>query len=182
MASQIFRPLPVIRIGGIDGTPVTSKTVDWPNTHLPNSDIISLEVIAEGPEFDSPLRSSSTGGSISASIEDILEHFRILNVKVDFPSEVRDYLYLYPDLVELLEYVIEAVYDHFSSGIQLSLEMYQDQEMQYERLTLYVRQYIYSDTIMETIKRIRRDYHQLFPEIMGGRGRFLLTTDFHVPR
>jgi hypothetical protein len=132
------------------------------------------------PEYDSPSEeaSLSTGGSISVPVEDILRHFRVLRATVISPSNVRDYLYCYPELAELLEYVVRTIYDRFSSDIQLSLEMYQDREMLNENLILYIRQYVYSDDIMKVIKEIRQEYRHKFPEI---RGRFLLTTDFHLP-
>ena len=180
MASLLFRPLPMLRLEEDEGAAVMSEAY-WHDPYLSNSDTPRYEIVNLEPEYDflsedTPL---STGGSISDRIEGVLRHFRVLRAMVICPAKVRDYLFDYPELVKLLEYVVGTVGDHFSSGIQLSLEMYQDQETQYERLTLYIRQYIYDENTIPIIKKMRRDYHQLFPEM---RGRFLLTTDFHAPR
>jgi hypothetical protein len=170
--------MPIIRIVEAEGTSVISE-VHCSNPHLTYMDIPYSETIAMASEYESSPRPSSTGGSISAPIEDILEYLRVLKIKISSPSKVKQYLYNYSELIELLEYVAGAARDHFGSSSQLFLDIYQDQEAQYERLTLYIRQYIYEENIMTLIKKIRKDYHLRFPEI---RGRFLLTTDFHIPR
>jgi len=179
MASLMSRPLPVIRLIEDEGSSLISE-VYWPDSYLSNSDTPRYEVINLEPEYDSTQEeaSSSTGGTISGPIEGILRHFRFLNATVISPFKVRDYLYRYPELVELLEYVVQKVYDHFNSDIQLSLEMYHDKETLYESLILYIRQYEYSENIMNVIKEIRRGYRQKFPKNVGN---FLLTTDFHLP-
>lgn len=149
--------------------------------HHFNLDVSRYEVVSLEPE-DDPLPEElypSMESAVSVPIENVLGQFRILRATVISPSKVRDYLYRNPELVELLQYVVNLVYIHFDSDMQLSLEIYHDKETQYESLTLYIRQYVYDENIIKMIKEIRREYRQVFPET---RGRFLLTTDFHLPR
>lgn len=178
MAALVYRPSYEIKLAKDEDSLVISR---WQDPYTSNPETPRYEVVDLEPEYYSHTEeaSLSTGGSISVPVENFLSHFHVRRATVISPSEVRDYLYFYPELMELIKYVVGSVWDQFGSGIQLSLEMYKDQESQYERLTMYVRQYIYNENLMETIKKIRKDYHQMFPEI---RGRFLLTTDFHVPR
>ncbi|OPY52612.1 MAG: hypothetical protein A4E49_01786 [Methanosaeta sp. PtaU1.Bin112] len=116
--------------------------------------------------------------AMSAKIETILGHFCALGARIESPSKVRDYLYRYPELIDLAQYSLDSALQHFGPDLELSLDMYQDPEAHFERLTLYVRQSSYDKNTMKIIKRIRKDYHQLFPCV---RGRFLLTTDFRFP-
>lgn len=111
-------------------------------------------------------------------IESFLKYFHSLGGIIGNPSVVRDYLYRYPELINLAQYCLDLALQRFSPDLELFLDMYQDREAQFERLMLYVRLSSYDKNTMKIIKRIRKDYHQLFPD---ARGRFLLTTDFHFP-
>lgn len=117
--------------------------------------------------------------AMSANIEHTLAYFNILGVEIKSPSKVLDYLYRYPEVVKLAQYAIDLVAKRFGPDLKLSLDMYQDSEAPYERLTLYARLSSYDKNTIKIIKQIRKDYHQLFPIT---RGRFLLTTDFRVLR
>jgi hypothetical protein len=117
--------------------------------------------------------------AMSANIERALECFNILGVDIKSPSEVLDYLYRYPEIVELAQYAADLVVKHFGRDLKLSLDMYQDPEAPIERLTLYARLSSYDKNTIKIIKQIRNDYYQSFPIT---KGRFLLTTDFRVLR
>lgn len=116
--------------------------------------------------------------AMSANIETILRSFLVLGARIESPSKVRDYLYRYPELIDLVQYSLDSALQRFGPDREISLDMYQDPETHFERLTLYVRLSSYDKNTMKVIKRIRKDYHQLFPSV---RGRFLLTTDFRFP-
>jgi len=121
---------------------------------------------------------TSTLSAISYSIEDTLDYFSKRGVKNGSVSRVRSYFYLYPDTMRLSKYAADLAIQRFGPDSELSLEVYQDQETQYERLTLYVRQHKYDNKTMKVIKQIRKEYRESFAET---RGRFLLTTDFRIP-
>lgn len=116
--------------------------------------------------------------AMSANIEHTLEYINILGTEIKSPSRVLDYIYRYPDVLELAQYAVDLVTEHFGHDAKLSLEVYQDRGSQFENLVLYIRQRNYDNNIMNTIKEIRKEYGASFPK---ARGKFLLTTDFRQP-
>jgi hypothetical protein len=119
----------------------------------------------------------STLSAVSDPIEETLDYFYRRGIKIESPSRARNYFYRYPDTMILSKYAADLAIQRFGPDSELSLDVYQDQETQYERLTLYVRQHKYDNDIMKMIKQIRKEYRELSAET---RGRFLLTTDFRI--
>jgi hypothetical protein len=173
MVSLVSSPILDITLekyrGSLDASDIHYLYFSNPDTPRPEI----YEIFAPEQE-DSP---DDESFAMSISVENVLRDLGASGIKIKSPSSVSNYLYRYSEIVEVLRYVVDLVNAHFDPNTQLSLETYQDQE--YERLTLYVRRYVYDENTMKIIKKIRRDYHQLFPEMSG---RFLLTTDFHAPR
>lgn len=112
-------------------------------------------------------------------IENTLSRLSSLEVRIPHPGEIRNYLFRYYDLTDLLLPVSEDARQHFGPQVQLSLEIYRDPEIEDEYMALYVRQHEYDEFVMKKIKEIRAEYEE---GLMGKTGWFLLTTDFHPPR
>jgi len=180
MASLISRPLHVIRLMDDEGSAVTSE-VYWRDPYSSNSDTPRYEVVNLEPECDphSEEAFSSTGGSISVPVEDILRHFRALKAKIEFPLKVRDYLYRYPEIAELSRKVSDVVYQYFDFRAQLSLEIEDDEVPDSEYLVIYIRVPEYDNSVMDRIRKIRESYYD---SLNNMNGWFLLTTDFAHPR
>ncbi len=121
----------------------------------------------------------STSSSELAPVEDILNYFRRSRTKIVMPSKIRDYLLRYPEIAELSRDVSELVHERFDSSAQLSLEIQDDYNPDYEYLALYIRVPDYDDSVMERIRQIREQYAELLAEMTGW---FLLTTDFAPTR
>ncbi len=85
----------------------------------------------------------------------------------------------YPDIIDFLLSVSDRVRKRFVSPDQLSLELYNDPEIDDKYLTLYVRQEHYGDSIMDVIDSISAEYEE---ELPGTSGWMIVTTDFAPPR
>jgi hypothetical protein len=179
MAAQIFRPVPIIRIVGAEGTSVISEVYSY-NPYLSNPDTPQFEVVNLNSEYDhSPEEvSSSTGGSISDRIEYILSYLRDLKAKIESPTKVRDYLYYHPEIAELCKEVSIEIYQHFDFRAKLYLEIENDEVPNSEYLVMYLRVPEYDDSVMDYIRKIRSGYYDLLD---NAKGWFLLTTDFCSP-
>jgi hypothetical protein len=118
-------------------------------------------------------------GDLNAQVQSALSELVLLGVTIPRPSEVKDNLLRYPDLIDLLLPVSVTTRQRFGPEAQLSLEVYRDPEVQDSYLALYVRQDRYDDTVMERITQICAGYEQ---ELADRSGWFLVTTDFCPPR
>jgi hypothetical protein len=127
------------------------------------------------PEYTIIQKTVDTTFEIEITLINILEKQIIISI----PNEVRDYLFRYPDILEILPTVCELTRQRFDLQTQLSLEVYNDPEIEDEYLTLYVRQKKYDNEIMNKIKEIRKNYEKFLIE---RKGWFLVTTDFRSPR
>lgn len=92
---------------------------------------------------------------------------------------VVSYLALFPRLGKLLPKICGQVRLSLGPEVELSLELYQDLEIDDRYLTLYVRQDHYD---ANTIKRIESLREQTNPKLELVPGYFLLMTDFRRPR
>ena len=95
------------------------------------------------------------------------------------PSKVRNFLYSHPDIAGLANIVSEKVYDNFDIGVQLSLEIEDDDVPNSEYLVLNVRVPEYDNSVMDRIRKIRERYYDSLDDMSGW---FLLTTDYCSPR
>ncbi len=92
---------------------------------------------------------------------------------------MREYLLRFPDMIHLTPFVCEMVWERFRSSAQLSVEVYQDPEIEDEHIIIYVRQANYDVDIMDTIEKIHATYKS---KLTGKSGWLLVTTDFRPPQ
>jgi len=93
-------------------------------------------------------------------------------------KEIKAYLLLYPDMIDLVRAVGKAVLKRFPQPSQVALELYQDPEINDEHLAIYVRQYDYDEHILDAIDYIRSEFEE---ERASSSGRIHITTDFEPP-
>ncbi len=132
-------------------------------------------------DFQSPVDvdRANMSGAESKRVEEILNYFRNLRAVIKNPSEVRRYLYRYPEIAELSCFVSEQVYRYFDSNAQLCLDITDDDVPDSEYLAIYLRVPKYDDSVMDRIREIRESYYD---SLNNTTGWFLLTTDFSHPR
>lgn len=95
------------------------------------------------------------------------------------PATVCDYLSDYPDMIDLLPFVCKAAMERVGSGMQLSLEVYRDPEIDDEHLSLYIRSEDYDEQVLNAIRDIEVAYAD---KLVGKSGWIIITTDFGNPR
>ncbi len=100
------------------------------------------------------------------------------HLNVPRPDDVRQYLFKHPDMVGLVQSASSRAQGRFQPRTQLSLELYRDPEIDDEYLTLYVRQPIYDENVLQTIERLNSESEA---EKAGRSGWLLISTDFLPP-
>lgn len=100
------------------------------------------------------------------------QHGRIL---VGDQSELTDYLKEYPDLIQVVRLACEKAGEEFEFPDQLFLDMFYDPESDDKYPTLYVRQEVYDENIMDRIEKVSETFESLLER---SEGWFLITTDF----
>ncbi len=100
-------------------------------------------------------------------------------VVVPRPDEVRDYLQNYPDIIDLIPSLCKKARKEFVLPAQLALELYRDPEIEYEYLTLYVRQQNYEAEILDKIDAISGEFDRA---LAGKAGWLIMATDLGSPR
>lgn len=100
------------------------------------------------------------------------------NVLVPSMNNVANYLSDYPNLKRIVTISLEDINSLFEDEVQLSLEMFNDNENEDEFLILYIRQEKYNSNIMSEIDKIRANYQ---PLLKDSSGYYLVTTDFQLP-
>jgi hypothetical protein len=95
------------------------------------------------------------------------------------PGSVFWYLSNHLDMVSLLLTICEVSIEKFGDIAQLSLDLYEDPEIDDQHLTLYVRQHVYQDNILELIDEVTE---AVSPELEHKSGWLHVTTDFKPPR
>lgn len=111
-------------------------------------------------------------------IDDTLSRLSSKGIAIPHPSELRNYLFRHVDMLKLLIRASDLAFSRFGARAHLSLEVYQDPEINDEYLTMYVRLQKYDSTVMKQIKEIRKEYADLLKDASGW---FLLTTDLKAP-
>jgi len=92
---------------------------------------------------------------------------------------VAAYLDLHPELAQLLPTICAEVRQALGPAVELSLEMYNDPEVDDRYLTLYVRQDQYEPDILDRLEAVSERFNYRLEEAPG---YFLLATDFSRPR
>ena len=82
-------------------------------------------------------------------------------------------------MVDPLTLIGKVAANRFGGSAQLSLELYQDPEVEDSYLTLYVRQEPYDADILDQIEDVSRLFDA---ELATLSGWLLITTDFGAPR
>src|SRR5579862_7668969 len=115
--------------------------------------------------------------SLEEALHDLgLSPFQVL---VPRPSAVIDYVAMHHDLAQLLPEICDSVRRNLGPDVELSLEIYQDPEIDDCYLTLYVRQDTYDMEMMERLDAVSRPFDALLDAVSG---YLLITTDFHRPQ
>ncbi len=126
-----------------------------------------------------PHKTEQTGSSSnSRTIEDLFESLERDLIFISDPSDVREYLYKYPDIIGLIKFVGELITDKFDINSQVTLEVFHDPEVDDSYLTFYIRQKDYEDDIMDKIDEISERFE---PYLQDVKGWLLVTTDFSPP-
>ncbi len=94
------------------------------------------------------------------------------------PSLVGEYLARHPRMAQPLLVACTMVQTELGGQSRLSLDLYQDDEIDDEYLTLYVRQEHYTSSLMNEIEAVSEKCR---PALAGVSGRLLITTDFRKP-
>lgn len=112
--------------------------------------------------------------SLTREIDGCLKRLQFKGVRLNKIEEIREYLLQFPDMIEATE-EIASVSLATLSGIQLTLEVYQDPEIDDKHLVLYARYKNYDQDMMEKIRDVRKKSRKY---LLGKSGWLHLTTDF----
>jgi len=155
------------------------------------SDLVSEEIerfetlsLVEG-NFNSMLAQASYSGrfrsepevSIEAEIEKLFQWIKEQGVALKRIDQVREYLLQFPDLLDIIPEAICSTRKHFPEG-QLTLDIYQDPEIEDQYLVLYVRLAHYDET---TLDRLQKAEAAFLDALSDREGWIQLTTDFREP-
>ncbi len=112
-------------------------------------------------------------------IEDTFSELKRLGVKIPSLTRVRNYLLNYSDMTDILHPVCQSIREYFGCKAEISLEVYEDPEIDDEYLTLYIRAQEYSDSIMNKIRDLRKEFEE---QLSYRDGWVLITADFKKPQ
>jgi hypothetical protein len=116
---------------------------------------------------------------VDNGIDEIIKLLTLDYINVFRPEQVRVYLQDHADMIRFVTIVCETAVNLFGADTHLSLELYQDPEIDDSYLTLYVRQENYDKRTTDTIKSLRTAYAE---ELAKKSGWFIVTTDFRPSR
>lgn len=116
---------------------------------------------------------------LTTPIEAVLNILLTRGVQIPSTKSISQYLRRYPDMTDILVQICGSIKERFDSDTQLSLEVYEDREIDDRYLTLYVRQVAYEKDLLDKIDRITQDYSET---LSGKSGWLLITTDFRPTR
>ena len=112
-------------------------------------------------------------------IEDTFSELKKLGVRIPSLARVRDYLLNYSDITDILHPLCQSIRECFGCEAEISLEVYEDPEIEDEYLTLYIRTQEYSDAVIGKIRDLRKEFEE---QLSRTDGWILVTTDFKNPR
>lgn len=106
---------------------------------------------------------------------------RLERADVVLPDRVQaeSFLMYHDDMFDVVGGLCEAARREFARPDELCLEVYVDPEEGQTTLTIYLRQWEYSDDIMDRIGRVRSEFYDDLARISGW---LHLTTDFSSPQ
>lgn len=91
---------------------------------------------------------------------------------------IKAYLLLFPDMIDVVGMIGEAVLERFSPPSQVALELFKDPESDDQYLTVYVRQEQYDEGILDVLDEISGQFDDMLCDTSGW---LLITTDFQDP-
>jgi hypothetical protein len=91
-------------------------------------------------------------------VEPLLEQLRAQGIRIPRPTEVRDYVACFPDIIPVLRRACELALAEFAGGASLSLELYVDPEIDDRYLTLYLAESSVDAAVWQAIERIEEKY------------------------
>ncbi|MFO0969946.1 MAG: hypothetical protein U0793_30705 [Gemmataceae bacterium] len=130
----------------------------------------------------SPLSSTLGRQAEGHAFEDasrVFEEITRPGVVIRDAGEVSSYLGQHPELRKLLPSICAEVRAALGKDVELSLEVYNDPEIDDRYVTLYVRESRYEADILDRLQKISDGFNHRLEDIPG---YFLLTTDFSRPR
>ena len=116
---------------------------------------------------------------VEQKISRIFKDFQSKKILVGRQSELTDYLKEYPDLTQVIQLACEKAREEFVIPDQLSLEIFFDPESDDKYPTLYVRQEVYNEDIMDRIEKVSETFESFLEK---SESWFLVTTDFANPK
>jgi hypothetical protein len=112
-------------------------------------------------------------------LSDFFQQLAAYFVLVPNALEVGTYITLHPEMAQMLPSICADVRQSFGPQVELSLELYQDPEIDDRYLTLYVRKEIYEVDTLDRLEAISDRFNSKLEAIPG---YLLLATDFSLPR
>ncbi len=115
----------------------------------------------------------------ASNSSDILQCLAEHSIVLPNAQEVASYLTDHPQLAQLLPNIGAEVRQALGPQVELSLELYNDPEIDDRYLTLYVRKGKYEPDILDRLQSVSERFNHRLEEVSG---YFLLATDFSRPR
>ncbi len=142
-----------------------------------------LEVLTISPSRNHELfMEENTTLSMILPLEQALKDLTEQGVRIPNPTEVREYLLRFPNMINLLtplsQRLQETIITKEERDVELTLEVYQDPEIEDRHLILYVRSTSYPDDFIERIESVVMEFSS---EMAEETGWLLVTTDFAPP-
>lgn len=112
--------------------------------------------------------------SITREIDNCLQWLESRGVRLKNIEEIREYFLQFSDMIDATKEIVSAVMARLH-GIQLTLEVYQDPEIDDKHLVLYARRKNYDEDMMRKIRDVRKQFRKY---LIDKSGWLHLTTDF----
>ncbi|MCS6773432.1 MAG: hypothetical protein RMM31_08580 [Anaerolineae bacterium] len=110
-------------------------------------------------------------------VEVALDELERAGVCIEGRDRVVHYLTAFPSLIQTLFRAVSAAREHLPEA-ELTLEVYQDPEIDDPHLVLYARQETYDPSFMERLERAEATY---IDDLKYSKGWLNLATDFWRP-
>jgi hypothetical protein len=106
---------------------------------------------------------------VAQNVEEILKEYG--------NDRIREYLLQFTELLDMIPKAVEAAKKHFPEA-QLTMDVYQDPEIDDCYLVLYVRSKYYDDSFIERLEKAEAEF---LNQLVNKAGWIQLTTDFQEP-
>jgi len=116
---------------------------------------------------------------VNIQIGQVLSQVEALEILIPDSEDVRNYLFHFPDIIDLIIPICMLVKEKFSHPAQISLEVYHDPEIIDDYITIEIRQQKYDESVMKRIEEISPEYNY---KLIDKEGWIFVTTDYRKPR